>query len=59
MTKLSDAETEVSETQVWIEFAHRCGYLEQVSADELETGYDKVIGQLVTMIRDSDKWLIR
>ena len=36
VAKLSDAESEACETQVWIEFAKRCGYLEQASADELD-----------------------
>ena len=28
IAKLSDAESEACETQVWIEFSRRCGYLE-------------------------------
>jgi len=59
VAKLNDAESEACETQVWIEFALRCGYLDRDSADELNASYDRIIGQLVTMIGDSDKWLIR
>ena len=59
VAKLSDAESESCETQVWIEFAHRCGYLDQASAEELDQCYDKIIGQLVTMIGDPNKWLIK
>ena len=59
VAKLSDAESEACETQVWIEFALRCCYLERPLADELDADYDKIIGQLVTMIGDADKWLIR
>jgi len=59
VAKLNDAESEACETQVWIEFALQCGYLEQASADELDQYYDKIIGQLVTMIGDADKWLIK
>ncbi len=59
VAKLSDAESEACETQVWIEFALRCDYLGQSSADELYQNYNKVIGQLVTMIGDADKWLIK
>ena len=29
ISKLSDAESEAAETQVWIEFAMKCGYLER------------------------------
>jgi len=59
VAKLSDAESESCETQVWIEFAHRCGYLDQTSAEELDQCYDKIIGQVVTMIGDPNKWLIK
>ena len=59
VAKLSDAESESCETQVWIEFAHRCGYFEQASAEELDQCYDKIIGQLVTMIGDPNKWLVK
>ena len=59
VAKLNDAESEACETQVWIEFALRCCYLERPLADELDADYDKIIGQLVTMIGDADKWLIR
>jgi len=59
LAKLNDAESEACETQVWIEFALRCRYLEQASAEELDQCYDRIIGQLVTMIGDAEKWLIR
>ncbi len=29
ISKLSDAETEAAETQVWLEFAVKCGYLKR------------------------------
>ncbi len=32
IAKLCDCETEAAETQVWIEFAHRCNYLERETA---------------------------
>jgi len=59
IAKLSDAESEACETQVWIEFAKRCGYLENAASDELDAAYDKIIGQTVTMINEVDKWLIK
>jgi len=34
IAKLSDSESEACETQVWIEFARRCGYLEDTVCDE-------------------------
>src|SRR5437016_11607801 len=32
VAKLSDAETETAETQVWLEFAVKCGYVERTVA---------------------------
>jgi four helix bundle protein len=59
IAKLSDAESEACETQVWIEFARRCGYLEDAVSDELDAAYDQIIGQIVKMINEADKWLIK
>jgi four helix bundle protein len=59
IAKLSDAESEACETQVWIEFARRCGYLDDAVCDELDAAYDQIIGQIVKMIKEADKWLIK
>jgi four helix bundle protein len=59
IAKLSDAESEACETQVWIEFAKRCGYLDDAVRDELDAAYDHIIGQIVKMISEADKWLIK
>ena len=59
IAKLNDVESEACETQVWIEFALRCGYIDQKSSDNLDDAYEQIIGQLVRMIQEADKWLIR
>ena len=59
VAKLSDAESEACETQVWIEFARRCDYLNKSSCEDLDNAYDRIIGQFVKMIQEADKWLIR
>jgi len=59
VAKLSDAESEACETQVWIEFAARCAYLEEATCSELDKAYDQIIGQIVRMIEEPDKWLIK
>jgi four helix bundle protein len=59
IAKLSDAESEACETQVWIEFASRCQYLDDATKDELDKVYDQILSQLVRMIDESDKWLIK
>jgi four helix bundle protein len=59
IAKLSDAESEACETQVWIEFAVRCRYLDAFRAERLTDRYEQIMGQIVKMIGESDKWLIR
>ena len=59
ISKLSDAESEACETQVWIEFASRCSYVSDAMRDKLDGVYDQIIGQIVRMIDESEKWLIR
>ena len=58
ISKLSDAEAEAAETQVWIEFAVKCGYLPATRARALYTRYDQIIGTIVGMITHSETWLI-
>lgn len=57
--KLGDAESEAEETRVWLDFAQRCGYLSPSQAAELEASYDSILGQLVRMISEPEKWRIR
>ncbi|MGH2567092.1 MAG: four helix bundle protein [Bacteroidota bacterium] len=59
ISKLNDAETEACETQVWLEFSERCQYLEREIKQKLEERYEQILGQLVRMIEEPDKWLIR
>src|SRR6516165_640346 len=54
ISKLSDAESEAAETQVWIEFAAKCGYLERERALILYQGYDEVLRMLVAMINSPE-----
>ncbi len=59
VAKLSDAESEAAETQVWVEFAQACGYLAPAVAEQLHSDYDRIIAQLVTMIEGADRWVIK
>ena len=58
IAKLNDSESEACETQVWVEFARRCEYLDDETCQELDATYDEIMGQLVRMVIDADKWLI-
>ncbi len=59
VSKLSDSESEAEETRVWLEFAVRCRYIDDNTFDELDTKYDLIIGQLVKMISEPEKWTIK
>jgi four helix bundle protein len=56
--KLNDCEGEAAETQTWIEFAVRCGYLTREQGLPLFQAYDEVLALLVSMIDHPEKWLI-
>jgi four helix bundle protein len=59
ISKLSDAEAEAAETQVWIQFAVRCGYLERDISGALYHRYDRILATLVGMITHSGTWIPR
>ena len=44
IAKLNDSESEACETQVWVEFARRCEYLEEETCQELDATYDEIMG---------------
>ena len=56
--RLNDAEAEAAETQTWLEFAVKCGYLEAGIARPLYELYDRILGKLVVMIRQPEKLVI-
>lgn len=58
ISKLSDAESEAAETQVWIQFALSCGYLNQDTSDSLYQKYDEILRMLVAMINRPQSWII-
>ncbi len=58
VSKLSDSETEAAETQVWLEFSVKCGYLDRNEAARLYKTYDEIIGTIVGMINLPDTWIL-
>jgi four helix bundle protein len=56
--KLVDAEAEVGETQVWLEFAVKCNYLDRNCAASLYQTYHAVLGTVVGMRTHPDTWVI-
>ncbi len=58
VSKLTDSEGEAAETQVWIEFAVRCGYMSRDDGNLLFRTYEEVLATLVGMINHPDTWVI-
>src|SRR5512136_2450759 len=59
ISKLSDAEGEAAETQVWLEFAVKCGYLKSDQATMLYQTYSEVIRTIVGMINHPETWVLQ
>jgi four helix bundle protein len=50
VSKLCDCEGEAAETQTWLEFSVKCGYLSRDEGKDLYSQYDQILGKLVRMI---------
>ncbi len=58
IAKLSDSETEAGETQTWLEFSLACKYITNQTFEKLNSSYNNVLGKLVVMMNQSEKWSI-
>ena len=59
VSKLSDADAEAAETQVWLEYAVKCSHLDQSFVDKLDNTYNHIMGKLVKMLTHPEQWAIR
>ena len=59
VNKLNESEGEAAETQVWLEYSMKCGYIERITCEELHAIYDQIIGKLVTMGNNPKRWVLR
>jgi four helix bundle protein len=57
INKLNEAEAEVAETQVWIEFAVRCEYMSPDDGRKLYGTYNGILRTLVGMINHPETWV--
>jgi four helix bundle protein len=55
-SKLSDSESEAAESQTWLDFSLRCGYITEIEHNALNESYDKIIGKLVNMSLHPENW---
>jgi four helix bundle protein len=58
IAKLSDSEAEAAETQVWLDYSLECGYITIEVYRKFYEEYDKIIGKIVMMIYQSEKWIL-
>lgn len=58
IAKLSDSEAEAGETQVWLDYSLECGYLTTDIHGKLFMDYDHIIGKIVNMITQPEKWSV-
>ena len=58
VSKLSDSEGEAAETQVWLDFSLKCKYIMDKDHQTLYQKYDWIIGKILIMINNPDKWSI-
>ena len=56
VNKLTDAEGEAAETQTWLQFAVKCGYLSEADGRALFEAEDEVLRMLTTMRRHPARW---
>jgi four helix bundle protein len=60
IAKLTDAESEAAESQVWPAFAVKCDYVSRDKAAPLyeSYSYDETLRMLVSMINSPQSWII-
>ena len=58
VSKLNDCEGEAAETQVWLDFALRTQLIDNEQWRKLNKQYEIILGQLVKMISEPQKWCI-
>ena len=58
VNKFNEAEGEAGETQVWVEFAVKCDYINRETGKDLHNKYKNIIGKLITMGNNPEKWTL-
>ena len=56
VNKMTDADGEATETQVWIDFATDCGYFSPSNQARLKSGYEEIGRMLGGMIAHPEKF---
>ena len=56
ISKLSDSDTEAAETEVWLDFALKCGYIGEFDHQPLRDNYDHICRMLTRMMASPESW---
>ena len=56
ISKLSDSEGEAAETQVWLDYALKCEYMDQENRNQLYDQYEHIIAMLINMSTKPEQW---
>lgn len=59
VSKLTDSDTEATETLVWLDFALHFSYLTAELHKEISDHYDHICSQLTIMMSQPNKWIPR
>ncbi|MBC8147281.1 MAG: four helix bundle protein [Bacteroidetes bacterium] len=58
ISKLSDSDAEGAETQVWLDYSLACKYINENTHNILNEKYEHILGMLVNMMRNPEKWTV-
>lgn len=58
VSKLSDADGEAAETQVWLDFCMKCKYIKDEEGNCLKIVYDNIEGKLIRMMQHPEQWKV-
>ncbi len=56
VSKLADSDAEATETQVWLDFAHDCGYITSERYEQLTKSYEEIGRMLSSMMTNPEKF---
>jgi len=56
IAKLTDSDGEAAETQVWLDYAVACKYIEKIEHDKLYDKYEHIIAMLTNMETKPEQW---
>lgn len=54
INKPSDPGQEAAETQTWLEFALKCGHIDDATFNKLDEQYEHIFAMLITMEKKAD-----